>query len=269
MGVRILRVGNGNSKMFHFIPERPQIRHLSQYLCSFSGYHSQPICNTSLPLATMSSSAVCSIPKLTYFDVAGRVFALRIAMFKAFGKDGWVDDRIQFQEWAALKPTTPLGTLPVLTLADGTTTRVQTDALTRWAGSKANLYGSTDDEKLVIDEVISTSFEALNKTPKADTEDEKKKLREEYAAGFLSQALGLLEKRVEASNTAGTGPWVAGGDITIGDLTLTTLTGMIVDGQFDHVPASLVLEKFPLLEAHRTSVMAHSIVKDYLANYLN
>lgn len=215
------------------------------------------------------SSAVCSVPKLTYFDFAGRAFALRVAMFKAFGKDGWVDDRIQFQDWPDLKPTTPLGSVPVLTLADGTTTRVQTDALTRWAGSKANLYGSTDDEKLVIDEVITTSFEAFNKIPKGDTEEETKKMRAEYAEGFFSQALGLLEKRVEVSNTAGTGPWVAGGDITIGDLTLTTLTSLIVDGQFDHVPASLVLEKFPVLAAHRTSVMAHSIVKDYLANYLN
>lgn len=214
-------------------------------------------------------SAVCSIPKLTYFDVAGRVFALRVTMFKAYGKDGWIDDRIQFKEWADLKPTTPLGTLPVLTLADGITTRTQTDALTRWAGRKAGLYGSTDDDQLVIDEVIATSLEALNKTPKAADEEEKKKVREEYAADFLSKALALLEKRVEAANEAGTGPWVAGGDLTIGDLSISMLTNMIVTGDFDYVPASLILENFPLLESHRTSVMAHSIVTDYLANYLN
>ena len=41
-----------------------------------------------------------SLPKLLYFNGAGRVFALRVAMFKAFGTDGWVDERIDFADWA-------------------------------------------------------------------------------------------------------------------------------------------------------------------------
>ena len=56
-------------------------------------------------------------------------------MFKAFGKAGWVDERIEFAEWPELKPTTPLGSLPFLTLPDGRVVS-QTDAMMRWAGRR-------------------------------------------------------------------------------------------------------------------------------------
>jgi glutathione S-transferase len=162
-------------------------------------------------------AAQCTIPKLTYFNTGGRAVGLRIALFKAFGKDGWEDDRINFSDWGPLKPTTPLGSLPMLTLPDGPVV-TQTDALTSWAGKRAGLYPTSEDEALIVDEVIATSFEALNKTPSSKDPAEKNKLREEYAAGFLSSALGFLEKKVEAANAAGTGPWVVGSDLTIGDL---------------------------------------------------
>ena len=131
----------------------------------------------------------CSnLPKLTYFDLAGRAFGLRIALFKAFGKDGWVVDRIEFETWPSLKPKTPLGSLPILTLPNSSV-RAQTDALTRWAGKKAGLYPNDEDDALIVDEVITTSFEAFNKTPQASNDEEKKRLRQEYAEGFLSKAL--------------------------------------------------------------------------------
>lgn len=76
-------------------------------------------------------------PKLTYFDADGRVFGLRVAMFKAFGKDGWVDHRFPFSDWAEVKKTTPLGQVPVLTLPDGSTV-TQTEAITRWAGKQVH-----------------------------------------------------------------------------------------------------------------------------------
>ena len=36
-----------------------------------------------------------SKPKFTYFDTGGRAVACRICLFKAFGKDGWEDDRLK------------------------------------------------------------------------------------------------------------------------------------------------------------------------------
>ena len=41
---------------------------------------------------------------------------LRVAMFAAFGKDGWTDNPIEQAEFEALKPTVPLRTLSILSL---------------------------------------------------------------------------------------------------------------------------------------------------------
>lgn len=209
----------------------------------------------------MTSSA---LPKLTYFNVVGRAFGLRIALFKAFGKDGWVDERIEFKQWAAMKPTTPLGSLPILTLDEGAV-RTQTDALTRWAGKKSGLYPSNDEDALIVDEVITTSFEALNKTPSSKDEEEKKRLRQEYSQGFLLKALSLLQDRVTATED----PYVVGGQLSIGDLTIVMLTDMILSGDFDFVPPFLILDGFPSLKTHHDSVMNHELVKEYLQHYPN
>jgi len=216
------------------------------------------------------STSQCLVPKLTYFGLAGRLWGLRVAMYAAFGKEGWQDERIAFADWAnTFKPIMPLGSLPVLTLVDGTMI-AQTDAITRWAGKQGGLYPEDVNDALIVDEVIATSFEALGKTPTGAKDDEEKKIqREEYAAGFLSKALALMDKRVETANAAGRGPWVSGGKLSIGDLTLVMLTEMILGGQFDYVPASLILEGFPLLAAHRDSVKGHTLVQEYVKNYPN
>ena len=52
-----------------------------------------------------------SLPTLTYFNMKGRGFPARVLLFKAYGKDGWTNDTVEFPAWAALKPTTPLGSL--------------------------------------------------------------------------------------------------------------------------------------------------------------
>ena len=78
-------------------------------------------------------------PKLVYFNVPGRVCGLRIMMFHIYGKDGWVDERVEFKDWPSVKPTMPLQMMPLLTLPDGSRVH-QTEAMDRWAGKMAALY---------------------------------------------------------------------------------------------------------------------------------
>ena len=120
---------------------------------------------------------------VTYFDIAGRGFPVRFVLFHAFGKDGFVDERLKFEDWAARKPTTPLGYLPILTLADGTIV-TQTDAIVRWAGSKGEkpLYPRDPDVALFVDQVGYLCQEVLFKCPQDKDAAEKKKKREEYSA---------------------------------------------------------------------------------------
>eukprot|EP00746_Dinoflagellata_sp_MGD_P007121 gnl/MRDRNA2_/MRDRNA2_114060_c0_seq1.p1 gnl/MRDRNA2_/MRDRNA2_114060_c0~~gnl/MRDRNA2_/MRDRNA2_114060_c0_seq1.p1 ORF type:complete len:206 (+),score=45.56 gnl/MRDRNA2_/MRDRNA2_114060_c0_seq1:74-691(+) len=203
-----------------------------------------------------------NLPKLTYFNAAGRAWALRVSMFKAFGKDGWTDDRFAYQEWPDKKPQMPLGFVPILELP-GKGVISQTDAITRWAAKKAGLYPSDEDDALIVDEVCSTIIEVLNKTPGAGLDaEEKKKKRLEYAAGFLTTAFKQLETRLAP------GPWILGDQFTVADLMLSTLSNMIVTGDFDHVPKEFV-DAFPLAKAHNDKVLDHELVVAYSANYAN
>lgn len=131
-----------------------------------------------------------ALPELTYFNVPGRVAGLRMAMFAAFQKDGWVDKRIEFTQWPELKKTLPPQYVPVLSLPCGTQVH-QADAVLRWVGKRCGLYPTQDDEAslreaLLIDEMVSTIYESLSKAPRSSsvvTKDMLPKLWEEFLAG--------------------------------------------------------------------------------------
>ena len=139
-----------------------------------------------------SSAAMSAKPSFLYFNGAGRVFAVRVALFKAFGKDGWEDRRLEFSEWAEMKPKTPLGSLPVLTLEDGLQV-TQTDSMLRWAAKKAGLYPSDETKALLCDELTFCVIEALSRCPPA-AGDEGKAKRAEYAAGLLAKICAHMER---------------------------------------------------------------------------
>ncbi|KAJ1630643.1 glutathione S-transferase family member gst-9, partial [Pavlovales sp. CCMP2436] len=55
--------------------------------------------------------------RITYFDMPVRGEVVRLALVFAGVK--FEDERIEYGDWAGLKPQTPWFTLPVLTLPDG------------------------------------------------------------------------------------------------------------------------------------------------------
>ena len=52
---------------------------------------------------------------LTYFNLGARALAIRLAY--QYGNITYNDKRFEFSEWPAVKPTTPLGQLPLLEYA--------------------------------------------------------------------------------------------------------------------------------------------------------
>ena len=70
-----------------------------------------------------------AVPTLSYFNGVGRVYALRIALYKAFGKDGCIDKRVAFPQWPETKKAMPLGQMPVLEVNGMAIT--QADAIAR------------------------------------------------------------------------------------------------------------------------------------------
>ena len=90
--------------------------------------------------------------KLTYFDIEGVAEPIRLA-FALAGVE-FEDDRVKFPQWAELKPKTPHGTLPIMTIDDGPVI-VQSQAMLRYAASldkTGSLYPT--DKTLEVEQAI-------------------------------------------------------------------------------------------------------------------
>src|SRR6185295_17491389 len=75
--------------------------------------------------------------KLTYFDMhAGRGEVARIALF--IGGVTYEDRRVKFQDWPAMKASTPFGAMPILEV-DGQEV-VESNGINRFVGKLTGLY---------------------------------------------------------------------------------------------------------------------------------
>ncbi|XP_067933702.1 glutathione S-transferase 1-like isoform X1 [Watersipora subatra] len=126
--------------------------------------------------------------KLIYFDTKGRAEGTRL-LFKLAGKD-FIDCRLTKEEWAALKPSTPKGQLPVLEV-DGKMI-CESNAIARYVARELNLYGSSNWEAAVVDMIAEScsgigekAFHALY----AKTEEEKAE-----AAKSVTEVLQATDK---------------------------------------------------------------------------
>ena len=97
-------------------------------------------------------------PSLQYFDVMGRGQPLRMAMW--YTKMEFDDVRVSFEDWPAVKPTTPAGSMPVLTSpwGDKLTQLVPT---MRFIGHNTNLYSTDPKEMMAIDQLTDFGHECL------------------------------------------------------------------------------------------------------------
>jgi len=91
--------------------------------------------------------------KLTYFPVRGRAEAIRYIL-----KDNDIafeDRRVTFAEWPSLKPSMPLGHLPIMDFGDGLVLS-ESVAILRHIAREHGLYGSDNKEKALIDQLADT-----------------------------------------------------------------------------------------------------------------
>lgn len=100
--------------------------------------------------------------EVLYFDLKGRADTIRLLLHAA-GVD-FKDTRIPFAEWPAIKPTTPLGNIPVLKI-DGTD-YCQSLALITYAAKIAGWYPEDPLDALKCDEVANSISEVISKTPR-------------------------------------------------------------------------------------------------------
>jgi glutathione S-transferase len=187
--------------------------------------------------------------KLTYFDIEGVVEPTRLAL--ALSETEYEDVRVQFPDWQQLKPTTPYGQLPLLTVDDGPV-KTQSDAMLRWVGAECSTSLYPREKLYEIEEAIGVlgdfkkAWEPcfyLGMAPQkfghpegfAKTEEGKelvKSMRESFVRDEIPKFLGRIESLIEK----GGGKWVVAGDEpTIADCCIVAFLRVFTKGHVDYV----------------------------------
>lgn len=187
--------------------------------------------------------------KLTYFDIEGVAEAVRLAL--ALSGTEFEDDRVKFSEWEALKPTTPFGQLPLMTIDDGSV-KTQSGAMLRYVGAELSttlypreklydieeLLGLLDDAKRDWAPAIYAGMspqkygypEGYNKTDEGKALI--KSLRESFVNTTLPEHLDRLTKLLEKSGDK----WLIPGDEpTIVDCAWVPFLRNYTRGHVDHI----------------------------------
>jgi glutathione S-transferase len=202
--------------------------------------------------------------ELIYFDMSGRGEPVRI-LFHAAGVE-FTDTRIKFADWGPIQPTTPLGALPILKV-DGSA-HVQSVALMRYAAKLAGFYPTENPlEALVVDEVLDSCSELLNKIPGRFCEDKEalKKLRMEFQEKTLTQYASFLERIVARNKATFGSSLVVGKTVTVADIFVNGVIKAFSSGSFDYLDTDF-FNTYPGLLAVAKTVDENEKVKAYHAS---
>lgn len=184
-------------------------------------------------------------PKLTYFDApVSRGEECRLALHIA-GVD-FEDVRLKRDEWAALKPKTPFGALPIFEIP-GQPILAQSNAILGLIGRRHGLH-PTDAVEAARHEAMMCHVEDLRATltPSMRLTDaaERQKAREALAATYLP-AWGR-----HADAQIGEGPFFAGATLNVVDLKLHMVVRWLSSGALDHVPPTIFADYRKLMGVH-------------------
>ena len=199
-------------------------------------------------------------PRLIYFDApVSRGEECRLALHLA-GID-FEDVRIARDDWKALKPLTPFGSLPVLEIP-GQPPLGQTNAILVLIGRRHDLH-PRDDFEAARHEAVMGHVEDLrahvSPTLRISDEGEKQQARQALAETYLPAWAAFAEKQI-----ADSGPFFAGDKLHVVDLKLHRAVHWIASGIIDHIPAT-VFAGFPRLNRVYAAVNDHEGVKAYYA----
>lgn len=202
--------------------------------------------------------------KLTYFAIPGRGEATRLAL--AIGGIQFTDERIQFNDWPSLKPSTPWGSMPILTLSNGQEV-AQQHAILRLVGKEIGLYPTDSFQAALVDSLIDACEDL---TPKINNAGRGLPKEEKEAERIKAMAKGgavynVFQKVEDFISKHGKKGYTVGDSLTIADVFLFTSCGGLVSGLFDGVPPdALDHGDFPNISAVRKTVRAHhGVVKWY------
>ena len=173
-------------------------------------------------------------PKLLYFDApVSRGEECRLALHIA-GVD-FEDVRIQRQDWPAIKPKMPFGSVPVLEI-EGRPALAQSNAILTFVGRQHGLH-PTDLFEAARHEAVMAHVEDLrtnvSPTIRIADESEKRKAREALVESYLPNWADKAERQL------GTGPFFAGEKLHVVDIKLHMAVRWFSGGKVDYIPATI------------------------------
>jgi glutathione S-transferase len=155
--------------------------------------------------------------KLTYFNGRGRAEVIRF-IFAAAGQP-YQDNRVEFANWPALKPSTPFGKLPVLEIINSKTIKIsQSMTIARYLAREFKLAGSNSLEAAMADMYADQLVDLFNEMLKSHFEKDeakKKELSEKFNKETLPNTLSKFEAQL-----AGNNGHLAGKELTYADVIL-------------------------------------------------
>ncbi len=197
-------------------------------------------------------------PRLTYFDMAvSRGEECRLA-FVIAGVD-FDDHRLSREQWAALKPNTPFGAVPVLDV-EGHPPLAQSNAILTYIGRTYGVHPS-DPMEAARHEAVLAHVEDLRASvavPRGADEATKKSAREQMAATTIPTWAGYVERQI------GDGPFYAGERPMVVDIKLYMGMRSFRRGVMDHIPTT-VFDGFPRLIRLYDAVEAWAPVKAWMS----
>mmetsp|Transcript_5782 Transcript_5782/g.9174 ORF Transcript_5782/g.9174 Transcript_5782/m.9174 type:complete len:226 (+) Transcript_5782:114-791(+) len=208
--------------------------------------------------------------KITYFNIEGAAEKARLALTLA--KVPFEDERVNFPDWAALKPKTPHGSLPILDL-DG---EVFTDsaAIMRYCASldsTKTLMPADPKQQLKIESAIGLCGdierawspalymgmrpqmfgypEDFSKTPEGQAKV--KEMRQKFVADEMPKWMGFITAMMEKNG----GPFLCGDKPTLADCYFLPILRSFCKGHVDHVDVTWI-EAFPKMVEYKKKMEA-------------
>lgn len=200
--------------------------------------------------------------KLSYFPAVGRGEPIRLALFIA-GIE-FEDHHVPFNQWLTIKPTTPFGNVPVLTV-DGNET-AQSLAILRYVGSITGLYPTAapllamrvDELFAAIDELYNAPiYTAIYRASDPATKEELGRI---VAGSLFISTLEFLNSRVAEWG----GPHAIGSTFTVADLAIYVLINILGSGRIPGTPTAIA-EPYEHLKRVQQLVHEHPKVIEWNA----
>ena len=190
----------------------------------------------------------------------------RTRLALAIGNIKFTDERIAFSNWRDLKPSTPWGSLPILTLSNGTVV-AQQKAILRLVGKETGLYPTDPIDAAKVDELMDALDDIsamVTKIGQGLEKDAKEEARKDACEknGAVHTFFAKIDTAIGTNDKSA---FAVGESMTIADLFIYCSCSFFLSGFFDGVPADAI-DSFEKLAKLRKAVRSHDSVCKWYDN---